>query len=235
MKISLLILAIILTVNACTEPEKPADNTLYVGTYTNGTSEGIYRYKFNRTSGELTEKTLVAKIENPSFVQVSADQQYLYAVQETDSYDAEGGAVSAFAIGDNSLQLLNTKGSGGAHPCHIALSEDGKSVAVSNYTGGNLALFTTAENGELNEEKQLINHRLLDTSRTPHVHMAKFVEDAVFTADLGLDAIKKYNKKDKAYVLDEEGSLALEKGAGPRHFVFSANQQFLYVINDYAF
>lgn len=216
----------------CTETETTQTHSLFVGTYTDGDSDGIYRLQFNTTTGQLSEKKLMVQMQNPSFVQLSPDNKYLYAVEETADYNVNGGAVSAFAVGDSTLQLLNTQGTGGAHPCHVAVSPDGKELAVSNYTGGNLALFQIDATGKLKEGKQLIDHKGIDSTKTAHVHMAKFIENSVFTADLGLDAVKNYVKKEGAYVLDSISSLALATEAGPRHFEFSANEKFLYVINE---
>lgn len=232
MKKIVFVLATILLFMNCTEAEKSLPTPLYVGTYTNGDSKGIYRLSFDTASGELSGKTLVAEMENPSFLKFSPDNQYLYAVEETDSYNAAGGAVFAFAVEDSTLQLLNTRGTGGAHPCHVAVSENGREVAVSNYTGGNLALFTIDKTGRLNEDKQIIDHQVLDTTKTPHVHMAKFLGTTVFTADLGLGGVKQYTKKDGDYVPATQASLDVTEGAGPRHFVFSKNKKFLYVINE---
>ncbi len=206
---------------------------LYVGTYTDGDSEGIYRYAFNTETGELTAKKLMAALPNPSFVKISPDGNYLYAVQETDNYDSLGGGVSAFKIHNDTLQLLNSQATGGAHPCHVAVSDTGNAVAVSNYSGGNLALFTT-DAGKLNDNRQLIDHKVLDTTRAPHVHMAKFMGNSVFTTDLGLDALKRYTHTDAGYTPAKQASLDLPKGAGPRHFTFGQEGKFLYIISEYS-
>jgi len=232
MKRSFLALGTILLFMNCTQPQEPATTTMFVGTYTNGDSEGIYSFQFNTTTGELSNKTMVAAMKNPSFLKLSPDNKNLYAVGETDSFDSSGGVVFAFAVGDSTLQLLNKQGSGGANPCHVAVSDDGKQIAVSNYSGGNLALFTTDADGKLNDEKQLIDHKVLDTTKTSHVHMAKFMGNSVFTADLGLDAIKRYSKEKSNYIPALQPSLDFPKGSGPRHFTFGQNGKFLYVINE---
>ena len=55
--------------------------SLFVGTYTNGQSEGIYKLDFNPNSGSLDSTQLMAVLPNPSFLTFSSDKQYLYAVQ----------------------------------------------------------------------------------------------------------------------------------------------------------
>lgn len=217
--------------HSCAKKNKPMDGqTLFVGTYTNGASEGIYSLQFDPKTGKLDSLKLKAILPNPSFLAISDDKRYLYAVQETADFDSVGGGVTAFELNKGVLKALSTKGTGGAHPCHVSLSGDGQ-LAVSNYTGGNLAVFDLVEGGSLGE-RQLINHKILDTTKTAHVHKAHFNEDGLFAADLGLDAIKHYSKQDDNWTIAQQASLDLPEGAGPRHFVFSADKSFLYVINE---
>ena len=229
-KLSILLSILLLTIG-CSKTKKPVETqTLFVGTYTDGSSEGIYTLQFNPETGTLDSLELKAKLPNPSFLAISKDKKNLYAVQETADYDSIGGGVTAFVLHNGELELLNSKGTGGAHPCHVALSEDGQ-LAVSNYTGGNLAIYDLLETGGLGE-RQLIEHNTTDTTKVAHVHKSHFNEDELFVADLGLDALKRYQKQPYGWVPAHQNTIEMDKGAGPRHFVFSNDQQFLYVINE---
>jgi 6-phosphogluconolactonase len=66
--------------------------TLYVGTYTSTTSEGIYTYQMDQLTGAL-KRTGAIKSENPSCVAIDPRKRFLYAVNETPA-----GAVSSFRI-----------------------------------------------------------------------------------------------------------------------------------------
>lgn len=230
MKNSILIICTLLLFSACAEKEPEQIFDLFVGTYTDGDSEGIYKMTFNASTGELGNKTLAAKLANPSFLAISNDKKNLYAVQETADFDSLGGGVSSFSLANGALKLLNTKGSGGAHPCHVAVSVEGQ-IAVSNYTGGNLAVFDVEEDGSLGE-RQLIEHNTIDTLKTSHVHKAHFNEDGLFVADLGLDALKRYTKQPYGWVPAHQNNIDFTKGAGPRHFVFNMSRDYLYVLNE---
>ncbi len=206
-------------------------HTLFVGTYTDGESKGIYKLVFDPNTGKLSDLTLAAALENPSFLTISKDGNNLYAVQETADFDSLGGAVSAFKLKDGILELQNSMGTGGAHPCHVALSDDGH-LAVSNYTGGNLSIFDLKNDGALKQNPQMINHSALDTLKKAHVHKANFNAEGLFASDLGLDALKRYRKQDGNWKPAHQYSLDLPDGAGPRHFVFNSNRNYLYVINE---
>lgn len=49
---------------------------VFVGTYTGGSSEGIYAFGFDNRSGEVTGKILAATSENPSFLVASPDGRF---------------------------------------------------------------------------------------------------------------------------------------------------------------
>lgn len=83
---------------------------LFVGTYSRpirfgtgeileGRGKGIHRYTFDAKTGTLYESTAPAPAENPSYLALSFDKQYLYAVNELKEYkNKAGGAVSVYRI-----------------------------------------------------------------------------------------------------------------------------------------
>jgi 6-phosphogluconolactonase len=229
-KTLVLSLITILTMACGQKTEQKEMYTLFVGTYTNGASEGIYSLQFNAETGSLDSMKLAAELPNPSFLTISKDKQHLYAVQETSDFDSLGGGVTAFKLKDGVLEPQNSMGTGGPGPCHVSLSGDGR-LAVSNYVGGNVALYKLKEDGSFGEAPQIIDHKVLDTTKTPHAHMAQFTEEGVFVADLGLDAVKRYKLDGNKFVPGDQPSLSFANGAGPRHFTFGQDGK-LYVINE---
>ncbi len=222
---------LLLVLSSCAEKVTPeGTTTLFVGTYTEGDSEGIYSLQFNPETGTLDSMELKAQLPNPSFLAISGDKSHLYAVQETADFDSVGGGITAFAIDNNQLKVLNSKGSGGAHPCHVALSENGQ-LAVSNYTGGNLSIYDLLEDGSLGIQ-QLIDHNILDSTKTSHAHMAIFKKNSLFVSDLGLDAVKQYAHGSVVWEPAAQHSIDLPVSAGPRHLTFNTDGSFLYVINE---
>ncbi|WP_273273129.1 lactonase family protein [Maribacter polysiphoniae] len=231
-KYYVLLLSTFLFLFGCKNEQTRKTHTLFVGTYTENGSEGIYSYHFDPNTGELGHKKLAAEIGNPSFVKVSLDKKYLYTVEETDRYENSSGGVAAFRIDGDSLLKINSDATVGAHPCHIGLSKDGHFLAASSYTGGSLTIFGLDDKGALRPNPQFIDHKVLDTLKTSHVHSAQFTEDGLFVADLGLDAVKRYQWVGNEFVPAEQPSLDMASKAGPRHFTFGQGGQYLYVINE---
>ena len=77
----------------CCQSRKMSENKyfLLVGTYTDGNaSEGIYVYNFDDTSGQMTEVAHTNHVANPSYMALSDNGKYLYAVNENDDSKAKG-------------------------------------------------------------------------------------------------------------------------------------------------
>jgi 6-phosphogluconolactonase len=146
---------------------------LYVGTYTNtGKSVGIYCYSFDTKTGvtSLLSKTSTA---SPSYLTISKDQQYLYAVNQLG--DKKGG-VSAFKLNADKTRLtfLNSAQFGSNGPCYITTDTKGRFVFTANYNDGYLKAFPIQKDGSLDTMGQLIQHygkSIVPVRQDgPHVH-----------------------------------------------------------------
>ncbi|WP_134140874.1 lactonase family protein [Flavobacterium sp. S87F.05.LMB.W.Kidney.N] len=210
---------------------------LLVGTYTNTCqSNGIYVYEFDASSGGLKLKNSSENVISPSYLSVSADNKFIYAVNENGTQSA----VSSFSYNSASgkIKLLNTNASLGADPCHLI--NDDKNVIVANYSGGNIVVFKKKPNGSLTEVQQIIQHEGKGPNAArqekAHVHMVVFSPDKKFVLsnDLGLDKvfIYKYNPNSTNEMLTLKGSVDVKKGSGPRHLTFSKDGKFVYLVQE---
>lgn len=223
-------------------PVAAKKHIMYVGTYTTGMADGIFVYSFNDQSGKLVNLKMPAVCINPSFLAISANKQFLYAVSESDNLGIDrSGGVSAFSIDKTGhLSLLNQVLTNGANPCHVCLSPDGKKLVASNYSSGNLSLFNVLPDGRLSEIIQKIQHvgsgPFKGRQDEPHAHSARFDASGkyLFAADLGIDEFKIYQIGAGAQPLSpySQPFVKFAPGSGPRHFDFSADEQFIYVTNE---
>jgi len=238
------VLAPLLVAVCATGAEKTKGKYLvYIGTYTQGESKGIYAYRFDAETGQSTSLGLAAATTNPSFLVIHPNHRFLYAVNEVADYDGKAsGGVSAFVIDQQTgkLTLANEVASLGADPCYVSLDNAGKYVLVANYTGGSVAVFPVMENGGLGKASAFVQHSGSSVNprrqEGPHAHWIGVSPDNRFAiaADLGLDELIVYPFE------AHQGTLApnhhqwakLVPGAGPRHFVFHPNGKFAYVIDE---
>lgn len=214
---------------------------VYVGTYTNHGSKGIYAYEFDETTGKLSLQGLAAETESPSFLVLSNNQKFVYAVNETENFEGKtSGGVSAFSKEANSYKLdfLNELASRGADPAHLAIDKTGRYVLVANYTSGNVAVFPILKNGSLGEAATFIQHKGSGVNHErqegPHAHEIVMSPDNHFAliTDLGLDKIFIYPFDSNKGLLGEPHIVNTHPGAGPRHLVFSQDGHFVYAINE---
>ncbi len=215
---------------------------VYVGTYTDHGSKGIYAYRFDAKTGQSTPLGLAAESTQPSFLTVDASGHFLYAVNEIESYEGQPtGAVSAFAIDSASgkLSLLNQVSSRDGGPAHIALDRTGKYALVSNYTRGSVAVLPVQKDGRLGEASAFVQHHGagVDKERQeqPHAHAVAMSSDNRFAlvADLGLDQVFAYSFDSAKGTLGQDPHITkANPGAGPRHLVFNLSGKLLYVINE---
>jgi 6-phosphogluconolactonase len=223
----------------------PSGYLLFVGTYTNGSSKGIYAYRFRSESGELTPLGLVAETQNPTFLAMSANHRYLYAVNEVANHEGtHSGMVSGFSIDhlNGKLTPINSVASGGAGPCHLTVDRTGSALIVANYSSGSAASFHLSRTGELGAPASQFQYsgKGPDTKRQegPHCHCATVTPDNRFVMinDLGLDRIHIYRLDPATAKLNanDPAFWSSKPGAGPRHLAFHPKGEFAYCINEMA-
>jgi 6-phosphogluconolactonase len=216
---------------------------VYVGTYTNHGSKGLYAYRFDARTGQATALGLAAESADPVFFTVAASGHFLYAVNEISTYEGQPtGAVSAFAIdsGTGKLSLLNQVSSRDAGPAHITLDQAGKYALVSNYPRGSVAVFPVLKDGRLGEVSAFVQHRGpggpdKERQEGPHAHAVALPSDNRFAvvADLGLDQLFAYSFDSTKGTLGPEPLITkTNPGSGPRHLVFSSSGKSLYVLSE---
>jgi 6-phosphogluconolactonase len=231
-------------------PLPPAPVFVYFGTDTSkGVSKGIYRSRFNPTTGQLSPPVLAATTARPSFLALAPlvrnGRRFIYAVNATNDATA---AVTSFAqepkTGD--LQQIGQVPSGGAGPCYVSVDDTGKSVYVANYNGGTFVSYRVEADGSLSQPVDRIDfhdakfgHRGPKAGRqdAPHVHSATISPDNrfVLACDLGSDSIAVFGIDPETAHLTMGNPFLFHNerpGSGPRHLAFHPNGRWVYGISE---
>jgi len=215
----------------------------YTGTYTGKNSKGIYVLRFNATTGKLTPLGLAAQSNNPSFLAIHPNHRFLYAAIELGDFAGQkSGAVAAYSIDHSTgkLTFLNQVSSHGTAPCHVTVDKTGKNLLVANYDSGSVAVMPISADGKLGEASAAVQHHGSSVNKErqegPHAHCIQPSPDNRFAlvADLGLDEVLVYHfDPAKGTLIPNDPPFGkTPPGAGPRHFGFSPNGRFVYVINE---
>lgn len=210
----------------------------FVGTYTEGDSEGIYTYLLDSESASLEHVDTTDAGPNPSFLAVHPNGEHLYAVNEIDD-----GAVTALSIdrdSGESSELNRVTTGGGAHPCHCTVDATGQFLLVAHYNGGTVAMVPITDDGGVEEPSHLVEHDgsgphpERQTSAHPHSIRPGPENRFAYVPDLGTDEVYVYEMDLEAGKLRETefGSLELPGGSGPRHLDFHPDYDRIYLLNE---
>ncbi|AVM53533.1 lactonase family protein [Bacteroides zoogleoformans] len=228
-----------LSITACT-PKKASNNNqdelaMLVGTYTNGTSKGIYTFRFNQETGRATLLDSV-ELDNPSYLTPSEDGKLVYAVSEMNDNTAALNTLS-FDKETGSMHLLSTELTLGGDPCYVATN--GSKVLTANYSGGNMSVFSLLKDGRPAPVDTLFEGAATGSDPirqgTPHIHCAVFSPDGkyVFATDFSADRILRFVLHPNAATPHPSMKATdIESGSGPRHLTFSPNGKYAYLITE---
>lgn len=216
---------------------------LYIGTYSQGGSEGVYVVEMDREAKSSKILQTVHDKESPTFVAVHPNQHYLYvAYRGGQDKGDKHGTIAAYRIDQKTgkIAALNSYSSMGEGPCHISVDPTGRMLFVSNYRGGNLAAFRLNKDGSLAADPYVVQHEgesvHPERQRAPYMHSVISSTDGryVYASDLGIDKIMIYEVDVGAGVLKEAStpSVSSQAGAGPRHFVVHPTVPYAYSVEE---
>lgn len=217
---------------------------LLAGTYTSDEgSRGIYVYRFDTASGSADSVSMVV-VDNPSYLTLSLDEKFVYAVSENDKITSSVHAFS-FDHRDGTLELLNSRPVNSSAPCYITIDNKGSNVHTANYGGGSITSFQVNKDGTLTSavSEILFKGSGPDSVRQKgaHLHSVRYSPEGkyLFATDLGSDKLYRITVNDTPF----EGQPGLLEGStkefitppgmGPRHFDFHPDGgRYLYLLGE---
>jgi len=214
---------------------------VYAGTYTHGSSRGIYAARFSPAERAITPLGLAGEMEDPSFLCLHPRLPVLYAVSEVKSYGGNStGAVMSWRIDSESgkLTLIGERATGGRGPCHVAVDADASMVMVANYVDGSVISYPIAKDGALREPGSFFRHSgsSVDVKRqaSAHAHQIAIVPDTSFAVvpDLGSDRLYLYQMNRGSLVRRMPEFVTVRPGMGPRHMAFHPSGRFGYLLGE---
>jgi 6-phosphogluconolactonase len=211
---------------------------LWIGTYTrkeghvNGLAAGIYGMA---TAGDsLVEVSTKTGIVNPSYLCLSPNQRYLYAVSELGPDVDSTGYVYSYQVAGDSLVFLNRQPTFSFAPCYVSVHPSGKWLYVANYVGGVIVRYPLAADGTIATGQPLTLSGQGPSPRqdSSHPHSACVSPDGkwVMVADLGTDIVHTYAAEGPTW--KEVSKVTLPAGSGPRHLVFHPQMPLAFVLGE---
>jgi 6-phosphogluconolactonase len=222
------LLQLMLVAGLTAQSSAPQREFIYVGTFDERGSQGIYVFRFDRNASKFELIQTVRGKSGPSFLSIHPNKRYLYSVNREGMQPSDQhGSVSSFRIdvSNGKLSLINEQSSMGAGPCHVSVDPRGRQVYVSNYNSGSLAVLPIeARDGSLDPASAVIQHSGNSVHATrqekPHMHSAIPTKNGrhLLASDLGIDKIVVYAlSPDGAPVEVHSSTARANPGSGPRH------------------
>ncbi|MDR7000636.1 lactonase family protein [Neobacillus niacini] len=211
--------------------------TGYIGTYTKGDSKGIYTFTLDTKNAKITDIKAAAELGNPTYLNISQDNRYLYAVIKK----GEEGGVASFSIDNESGELtpINTQLSPGSSPCHVSMNSKNQFLFSANYHMGTVVSYLLdSETGFIQPPASVIQHEGNGPDprqEKPHTHFAGVTPDEkyIVVVELGTDSLLTYEVSQDG-TLTEVSRLSTPPGSGPRHITFHPNGKFAYVMTEFS-
>ena len=125
----------------------------------------------------------------------------------------------------------------GGDPCHVAISPDKRYVGVANFADGKVTVFKLDSRGNLLSEPTIFEHKGSSVhpkrQRGPHAHSILYSQDgSMFVPDLGIDQLKAYRLTEEGVLPNDDQTVNLFPGSGPRSGEWSKDGKDFYLINE---
>jgi 6-phosphogluconolactonase len=190
-----------------------------------------------RVQGELWTQIQRVPSRAPACVLLSPAQQTLYVANEIDEHEGmPRGTVEAFRIhpGDGRLTLLSRTALSlsATRPRHMAVSPDGKLLAVAAYSGGIYNLIALTQEGSLGQVSSIFKdagcgpHAQLQASAHPHTLLFDAEGRHLLSSDFGSDRLSVFALEDGG--LRRRMQRSTGEGSGPSDCVLHPSGSFVY-------
>ncbi len=215
----------------------------YVGANDRNQKNSIVLCELDVSTGEMVKLDSFSGALSSSYLAISPDNKYLYAVNSETNPETGNQKITSFSIDPETgaLKLLNSQSSEGRGPCHISVHPSGKYVFTANYSSGTIAIHPVNADGSLAPASDIEQHEGTgpDKERQEAAH-AHFIcagpqGKYVLAVDLGIDKVMNYVFDESTGKLAPNANQAFfetKPGAGPRHLDFHPSGKFVYIVNE---
>ncbi len=182
-------------------------NIIYAGTYTSKAAKGIYRFTYE--DGKLSDVENFCEIKNPKYLSKYNDYIITVADFEHDSgvalIDAKGEIVDKVAFEERTS-------------CYVTTEEN--DIYTANYHTG-IVTHLRIQEGKL---KYINSVQIQDGAGC---HQVLIWKDQILVPCLFLDRVFIFDKS-----LKKLGSIQFTANTGPRHGVFTKDNEYLYLVSE---
>lgn len=184
----------------------------YIGTYTTGRSQGIYRFTFDPDTGALSEPILFVAVRNPKCVarkgSILASAIELEGRAGVALWDARHPGTPPFSMCCPEKQT----------PCHLRFS--GSSLLAANYHEGLFTVYRT-------DSHNLSCATQIACGEKAGCHQSLGRRGFILVSCLEQDQVRIFDRK-----FSPRGVILFPAGSGPRHGIFHPKDRTLWMVTE---
>lgn len=184
--------------------------TIYAGTYTAKTSKGIYAFTFE--DGIIKDPRLFTEVKNPKYI--AKQEERLITLGDWDG-------VSGVGIVDLEGNITAMRAYEERTSCYVAAK--GNDIYTANYHTGVL----THVNFDMREDHFSVSVSPKLIQDGAGCHQVLLWKDQILVPCLFLDRVVIFDSSLKMI-----GNIQFNAGTGPRHGVFTKDQEYLYLVSE---
>lgn len=203
----------------------------YVSTYTMKDDVGIHIYDVDVKNGRFLAKKGEVHITNSSYLTISHNRKYLYAITDmgVESYKIEA---------DGMLTSINKASINGMRGCYVSTDYNDEFLFVAGYHDAKITVLRLNSDGSVGEITDEIFHtglgNIVERSFMPHVSCVKMTRDNKFlcACDLGMDQVKVYELNHTTGKIKLVDMIHSAIDSAPRYIKFRKDGKYAYVIHE---
>ncbi|PZN96417.1 MAG: 6-phosphogluconolactonase [Hyphomicrobiales bacterium] len=192
----------------------------------NADSREISVLELDAQAGELKPVETVAVTGTAMPMAVSPDKRHLYV-----SLRSQPFSVGSFSI-DRQTGKLSPLGTAPLpdNMAYVATDRSGRFLLSASYGGDKIAINPIGAGGAVGAEPV----QVVATRKNAHAILTDRANAHLFASNLGGDVLLqfKFDAATGKITPNDPAFVETKKGAGPRHFVFSPDDKFAYLVNE---
>lgn len=204
--------------------------TIYFGSYTRASSQGIYEASFYQ--GQLENIKVLASLKNPTYLALDKKANRLISVAELSN---KSGLAVIDLLPEHQGEILSYLEYSDHVPCYVSYDPENSLIYTANYHDAILSVLSLGKDGQIHliDQVQHVGKGPHPNQEKAHIHFAcphPFTE-GILCCDLGSDLISHY-RLDKEMKLTKISDLSLKAGSGPRHLAFHPQRKVAYLLSE---
>ncbi len=209
---------------------------IFVGSYGNDITRGIYAFHIDIDNGELLKKKFYKSLANP--VSLYRRERFIYTCYKNNSGNATDGGLWQYAQMELQFGLAARASYKGKTYMGTYVNPDRTYAYAVDYYNGEVVVVPILKQKIVKMTQVIkIEGSSVDPKRQtkshPHFIEATPDEQRIFVCDLGTDEVVFYKVVDKGQLeRDDVLTVKLEPGSGPKKMIFSPCGKFAYVLNE---